>query len=351
MFAMVCTMHLLAVCRVKNFWGVALSWGDNVPYLQIVTIIRNWHYSGVHRVQLFWGFPYAIAGLSKLFSIPELVALVLISTLASLAVCILVHRLYGGWVAAATFSFINYLWILISVEGGSEPLFMCLVYASFLAARSSRWKIAGLLASLGTTVRPVGVFALLAFAAVLGMRKSYRQLTAITLIGLAIGTLYVVPLWIILGSPFANFIGYREDWSPHGWPLTYPFGAIIPRYLALHNTRWINVVLSTIWLAMALVGTVAIWLPRNRQRFWAKCQPDVLFASIYTLFFVSYNAVEYVAWDLSRFLMPVFPVFLLSLRDWIPKDRRVLWGAALLSALLSSAAMVGFKNVFGFRLP
>jgi len=77
---------------------------------------------------------------------------------------------------------------------------------------------------------------------------------------------------------------------------------------------------------------------------------------LYVLFFLSYNyvssdGVEGVAWEFNRFLIPVFPLLLFSLRDWIPKDRRVLWGAAALSALLASAAMVGFKNVFGFKLP
>ena len=79
-------------------------------------------------------------------------------------------------------------------------------------------------------------------------------------------------------------------------------------------------------------------------------QPEALFASMYTLFFLSYTdaALDVV---LSRFLIPVLPLLLFSLRDWIPRNRRVLWGGAVVSALLSSAALVHFKNVFGFRLP
>jgi hypothetical protein len=299
----------------------------------------------------FWGFPYAIAGISKLFSVPELVALVTISMLGSLAVCVLVHRLYGGWVAAV-FIFINFEWMQLSVEGGSEPLFMCLLYASFLAARSSRWNLAALLASLSTTVRPVGVFALLCYAVVLARRRSYRKLAAITLIGLAIGVLYVVPVWMILGSPFGNFVGYRDCWGTHRWPLTYPFSAWVSSYLlALYgNTRWYMLVFFAVWPVVALAGTVAIWLPGNRQRFSAMYQPEALFASMYTLFFLSYTdaALDVV---LSRFLIPVLPLLLFSLRDWIPRNRRVLWGGAVVSALLSSAALVHFKNVFGFRLP
>ncbi len=351
MFAAVSVVHVLTVCRVRSFWDVAARQLDNGAYLQLATIIRNWHFTGEEMPHHFWGFPYAIAGVSNLFSISQLTAMVTISVLSSLAVCLLVHRLYGGWVAAA-FVFINYEWILLSVEGGSEPLCMCFLYASFLAARSGRWNIAAFLASLSTTVRPVGVFALLAFAAVLSMRKSYRQLTAITLIGLGVGVLYVVPLWIILGSPFANFIGYRGDWGPQGWPLTYPFGALVPSYLmALYaDTRWYTLAFLAVWPVMALAGAVMIWLPGNRRRFSAMYQPEALFASIYTLFLLSYNYLG-VVWYFSRFLVPIVPLLVFSMRDWIPRDRRVLWGAAVLSALLASAELIHFQNVFGFRLP
>jgi hypothetical protein len=348
MLAMIFVLHLWAIFRVKNFWTVAASWGDNQPYLKIVSIIRNWHFSGGERPWHFWGFPYAIAGFSKLFSLPDLTSLVMISMLMSLAVCILVYRLYGGWVAA-TFLFINYRWIVGSVEGGAEPLFMCLLYAAFLAARSGRWNTAALLASLGTTVRPVGIIALFCFAVALARRRSYRQLAVITLIGLAIGALYAVPLRIIMGSPFENFSAYQGDWGPQGRPLTYPLGALVPSFLALsHKATWPPLAMCAVWALTALLGTVAMWVPRQREK-WALYQHEALFASIYTLFFLSYNFSD-VAGDLPRFLLPVAPLLLYSLRDWIPKSRSLLWAGAALSALLSAAAMVGFQHVFGFRV-
>jgi hypothetical protein len=263
---------------------------------------------------------------------------------------VLLHRLYGGWVTAV-FLLINFEWIQLSVEGGSEPLFMCLLFVSFLMARSGRWYLAALLASLSTTVRPVGVFALVCLAIVLARQKSYRQLAVFTLIGLVIGVLYVIPLWRLYGTPFANFMGYRGDWGPHGWPLTYPFGALISSFLAsLQKARWYSLTLFAAWPLLALVSTVAIWLPRNRHGFLAKYQPEALFASIYTFFYFSYNNGE-IVWLFSRFLIPVLPLLVFSLRDWIPHDRRLLWAAAVLSALLSSAGLVHFKNVFGFSPP
>jgi hypothetical protein len=351
MFAVMFVLHLWTLCRVKSFWSIATTWPDNPSYLYIAAVIRNGHFSGGEMPHHFWGFSYAIAGISKLLSMPGLIALVAISMLGSLIACLLVHRLYGGWVAAA-FVFINYEWIILSVEGSNEPLFMCLLFASFLAARSSRWNLAALLASLATTVRPLGVFALLCFAIALAVRKSYRQLAVITLIGLAIGVLYVIPLWIILGSPFANFTGYRPDWGPHGWLITFPFGALVPAYLSAYfaGTRWYTLVYIAVWPVLALAGAVRIWPAIGRQKSLAMYQPEALFATVYTLFLLSYNYFG-IVWYFSRFLIPVVPLLLFSLRDWIPKDRRVLWGAAVISALLSSAAIVGFRQVFGFRLP
>ncbi len=354
MLALMFALHLLTVCRVRNFWDLVISRTDDKDYVAVATIIRNWHFSGGPALAWFWGFPYVIAAFSKLFSMPGLMAAVLISVLGSLAVCILVHRLYGGWVTAA-FILINYQWIQLSLEGGSEPLFMCLLYTSFLAARSGRWNVAALLASLSTTVRPVGVFALVSFATVLAMRRSYRQLAVITLIGLAIGVLYIVPLWLIYGNPFANFIFYQAggDWGTHGWPLTYPLGALISSFLAAlhdHNVRWYTLTLFAVWPLVAVVSTAAIWLPRNRQGFLARYTAEALFASLYTLFFILYNNFEIIRL-FSRFLIPVLPLLVFSMRDWIPRDRRLLWGAAIFSALLSSADLVHFKNVFGFALP
>ena len=346
---LVFTLHILLVSRVASFWYVASGWYDNPWYLQLAATISNWRLPGGEIAHHFWGFPFSIAVASKVFSMPPLGALVMISMLSSLAVCLLVRRLYGGWVALALYSFINYRWIYTSVEGGSEPLFMCLVFAAFLAARSDRWNLAALLAALGTTVRPVGIVALAGLAITLLVRRSYRRLAVITLIGLGIGVAYVVPVWIILGSPFANFTLYREDWGPQGWPLTYPFGALIPSFLGLLHARWPNVALAAIWLVAAIAGVVVMWLPRNRRRL-SPDQGEAWFASIYTLFYLCYNYAD-VFGDLPRFLMPIAPLLLFSLRDSIPRDRRVLWPAALLAAVLASAAMVGFKNVLGFRVP
>ncbi|MFZ0961744.1 MAG: hypothetical protein WAO35_12625, partial [Terriglobia bacterium] len=115
--------------------------------------------------------------------------------------------------------------------------------------------------------------------------------------------------------------------------------------------RWTTIALSQIWMVLTRAGVVAMWLPRNRQGFSAAVLPETLFASIYALFLFTFNATDYIAWGLSRYVIPVLPMFLFSLRNWIPHNRRVLWVGALLSAMLASAGIVGFRDVFGFSLP
>jgi hypothetical protein len=113
--------------------------------------------------------------------------------------------------------------------------------------------------------------------------------------------------------------------------------------------RWTLFVFSAVWPIVALIGIVAMWLPRNRQRF-SLYRPEALFAWMYALFVITYNDID-IALALDRYLAPGLPLLLFAMRDWIPRDRRLLWGGAVLSALLSAAVVVGFKNVFGFRLP
>ncbi len=108
-------------------------------------------------------------------------------------------------------------------------------------------------------------------------------------------------------------------------------------------------VYDAVWPVVAVAGVVALWLPRGRKRFSAY-PAEAYFASAYALFLFTYNH-SVIAWAFDRYLFPVLPLLLFALLDWIPRDRRVLWSLAFLSALLSAAAMVGFQNVFRIRLP
>jgi hypothetical protein len=74
-------------------------------------------------------------------------------------------------------------WMQRSYLGGSEPLFVALLFGSFTAVRKERWLLAALLASLATVVRPLGVFALLGIGVALVWKRDYRKFLLATAIG------------------------------------------------------------------------------------------------------------------------------------------------------------------------
>ena len=84
---------------------------------------------------VFWGFPAVIAATQVALGISGFAALVAISVTSSVAACLLIHRLYGG-VVTVTFLILCPEWVRLSVIGGSEPLFLCLLLGSWLAFRS-----------------------------------------------------------------------------------------------------------------------------------------------------------------------------------------------------------------------
>lgn len=165
-----CCLHF-ALIRIAggNYWELTFDHVDNRGYVLVSEAIGRWDFSalqpstGWNDCRYFWGFPYAIAGVAKLLRMPELAALIIISASAALVATVLTYRLYGGWVTAM-FAAANMYWICLSVQGGSEPLFISVLYLGFLAARKQRWYTAATLAALATTIRPVGIFALLGLA-------------------------------------------------------------------------------------------------------------------------------------------------------------------------------------------
>jgi hypothetical protein len=131
---------------------------------------------------------------------------------------------------------------------------------------------------------------LVGFAAILAIRKSYRQLAVITIIGLGIGALYVESVWRLVGGPigggFAGF--YRSNWGPYRWPITFPFMVWVSSFLAAYGqTRWYRLAFFAVWPVVASLGTILMWPPRNRQRFSGLLH-EGLFASMYTLFYLSF---------------------------------------------------------------
>jgi hypothetical protein len=331
-------IFVLFICLFQNYFAKVVDFGDSESYIRIASGIRHWNFDGLVPEQ-FWGLPYAMAAVSTTTTISDLAALLLVCLVSSFASVILAARLWGGWVAAF-FAVLNFDWMQRSYLGGSEPLFVALIFASFLAVRRDHWPLAALLAAFATVVRPLGIFCLLAIGLMLLLRREFRRLALATAIGLAVGALYVLPMRLYFGSALANVHGY----SPTGQLFGIPFYAIIKGTILYHSS-WTNLVLTFGWIFFVLAGMLAMWLNKDYRQHARQFPVEALFGVFYLISVFCYNYPYWARGTFPRFVIPVLPLILLALLRWIRKDRRLIWALAVGSPLLAAASAIGIANV------
>jgi hypothetical protein len=72
---------------------------------------------------------------------------------------------------------------------------------------------------------------------------------------------------------------------------------------------------------------------------------EFLFAFLYIAFLFTYNSQRWAGTEFPRFAIPVIPFLLLSLREWIPKPRAVLYSLSVISPVLAASSALGINNV------
>jgi hypothetical protein len=354
-WAIAAIVFVATASAFRPYSALVLNFGDTSAYMRIADAIRSWNFSGV-QVKHFWGLPYAIALLSRLTGISSEVSILLISSIASLASLILAYRLWGGWIALLS-SVLSFDWYQRSFLGGSEPLFVALLFASFVAIRKERWKLAALLASLATITRPLGIFLLVGIGIYLLVQRDWRNLAWSVPIALVIGFLYVLPLRIYLHDPLATVHSYGSTQNAAYPPLFgIPFRAIIVGTMR-YPAPLTNLLLSFGWIFLVLAGNAAM-LATGEFRAYARAhQPEAIFVALYSLSLYCYNLPAWARGSFARFAIPILPFVFLALSFWMSsdrlregvrermKDRRLLWGLAILCSTLSAASAIGIQNV------
>jgi hypothetical protein len=337
-----CVLFVAAVSLWQNYFAVVDQFGDNPAYIATASAIRHWSFQSL-EVKQFWGLPYLMAVVSLLTGASDRTALLLTSFAACFTSIILVYRLWGGWIAGF-FSVLNYHWWQRSVLGGAEPLFLALLFGTFLAARTKTWLLAALLASLSTLVRPVGLFALVAVGVTLLWRREFRTFFLVTLIGLTIGGLYVLPLAIHFGNPLANLSGYQEqDWDQRSM-IGWPFRAIIAGTFA-EPLKWTNLISTYGWIILILLAMISMIATRRFRQF-ARAHPvETIFIAIYLVFLFTYNSSYWARLIFPRLALPIVPLALVALQNWLPKHQWILWTIAIVSPVLAAASAIGIRNV------
>ncbi|MFZ0590559.1 MAG: hypothetical protein WAM39_08760 [Bryobacteraceae bacterium] len=333
------------------FCAVLVASLSHYPYYpccfhQLSAGIRHWDFRGLDPSQPkeLWGYSYLSALVAAVTRLPDIYAIVVVSSTMFVVANYLCCRLWGTTVAA-WFMVVSWWWLDGATEGMTEPLFMALVLGSFLAFRKGQWVVAAVLASGATVVRPTGIFVLGAIGMVLLLRREWRRLAVTFIIGLIVGILYAIPMKLIYGDALANVHGYQtHDWS-NGFPVTIP---LLPEIKGafMEGGHLRLKVLITAWVLVTLVGLTKM---ATDKRFWrySKIYPvEAIFAGVFAIFLFCYNA-PYWAWlHFPRFVIPLIPFLLLVFLDRLPRDRRIVWTVAGLNIAISVLAKVPAAHWF-----
>ena len=331
-------VYLLLLTMLGNYWHIFRTFGDNQAYVWIADGIRTWNFKSIKEWQ-FFGLPYVMVAFSFLTHTSYWTSLLFLSVGCAFISIALSNRLWGGWVAGV-FAVCSRDWMERSVIGGAEPLFLALVFGSFLATRREKWLLAALLAAFSAVVRPMGIFALVAVGFVLLIRREYKQLVAASAIGLAVGALYVLPLKLYMGTALANVKAYGTADGSGGKPITFPFYALLQNKLPLLSTN-LNVARAACWIILLLAAVVAMLRTAHFREYSRNRLAEAIFCGLYVGLLFTYNS-PWARIAFPRYVIPVIPFMVLALLPWIPKDRRLLWAFGILSAVLSAAETYGF---------
>ncbi len=333
------------------FCAVLVASLSHYPYYsccfhQLSAGIRHWDFRGLGPTQPkeLWGYSYLSALVAAVTRLPDIYAIVVVSSTMFVLANYLCCRLWGTTVAA-WFMVVSWWWLDGATEGLTEPLFMALVLGAFLAFRKGRWVIAAVLASGATVVRPTGIFVLAAIGVVLLVHREWRQLAITFTIGLFTGVLYAIPMKLIYGDALANVHGYEtHDWSS-SFPVTVPLLPEIRGAFMEHGHLRLQV-LITAWVLVTLIGVAKMATDKRFWRYAKIYRVEAMFAGAFAIFLFCYNA-PYWAWlHFPRFVIPLIPFLLLVFLDRLPRDRRIVWTVAGLNVAISVLAKVPAAHWF-----
>ena len=305
----------IAAAGVRAYLDRVQEFPDMASYAEAATAMRHWHLSGIPARQ-FWGYADAGALLSVLLpGVPMRGVLVIVSTISGCVAVALAHRLWGGWIAVYLTA-VGWQWVQREAFGGSEPLFMALVLAAFWANRNAHWRRAVLWAALATIVRPIGIFAL---GAVLVRRKPTEVLLGLGIAAIVVG-LYGVPL-AFTGDVLGNIHWYAPQMT----------GGTVWGTLIAGEVSPMRDILVVGAITVVLMAPFVVFAGEQKGR-WV----ENLFALGTSCFLITLNC-QPCAWAFPRFAIVSIPFALIVMRQWLPRDDRVVCVLSIVSALIAAA--------------
>jgi hypothetical protein len=216
--------------------------------------------------------------------------------------------------------------------------------------RRRRIFLAALLASLGVTVRPLMIFALVGIGLVLLYRKEFRAFLIAFATGVFIGGLYVTPLLIYFGDPLLTVHSYTSrDYGgggmvgPHGHLFGWPFHGIVVGTM-VYPAPLTNLALSFFWIFLVLAGTGMMFSRRFREH--VKRYPNEgIYCCLYVLVLFCYDYLIWARGSFMRLSIPMLPLVFYALLGWLPKNRWFAWFLCVASSVLAAISAIGVRNV------
>jgi hypothetical protein len=327
-------------------WGLvigALAQGRPMDIGQVLAVWNRW--DAPHYLDLaIWGYMAVDPGVSPTFgqtgdmdlmivfypllpaaiglvrvAVPDLVAPILVSSVALAAAVLLLYRVVAAELGEAVGKrAVVFLLIFPTAYflhiGYTESLFLALALGAFLAARRGRWGSAGLAGGLAALTRINGLLLVpsLAADAWSEWRTDRRWRAAWGWIGLvAVGFGgYLLLNQVVYGDPFAFLAIQRDHWSKSlAWPWE-GIGGVVSR-LSGDNLEDVAIlgVAELVAIVVGLVGTV-VAIRRFRPS-WAVWMGGNWLLFVSTAFVLS----------VPRYALVMFPLFawfaLLAERRWI----------------------------------
>lgn len=254
-------------------------------------------------------FPWLVGAVNTLLREPLFSAFI-VSTVASLFVAPLLYRLVradeGRRVALLSAWFVLIFPTAYFLHiGYTESLFLALVLGSFLAARTDRWWLAGLLGSLAALTRVNGLVLIPALAADAWLAWDNDPEHRLRLEWLAIGLVavgfagYLALNQVVYGDAFAFLQIQREHWFKELAPPWQGIGGVIEYITGNHDAieklkyGWFELA----FIALGLAGTVVAALRFRPSWFVWMAGNWLLFTS--TSFVLS----------VPRYSLTLFPLF------------------------------------------
>jgi hypothetical protein len=259
----------------------------------------------VHSSTAFYpAYPFLSRLVGYVFGIDAYLALLLVANVASVAVVLLMTKLFkdqlGNDTALVSMTcFCFFPFSLFLSAGYTESLFLVFLLASLIFVTREKFVSASLFAGLAVAVRPTGIVLLPVILWEMMRRNTTslpRLLPTLALCGvLAISGLlaFAVYLWIIFGNPLA-FVAGQSGWHPESWSTRLVAGLTLAPFrqwpwnnpellaeiifliffgLTLLSFRFVSSALSLYGLGSLFLPYFSLGLYTSTHRFALVCVP------------------------------------------------------------------------------